>query len=286
MTLGVMKTKLKGAETGHSLLKRKSEALSKRFKDITKRINDAKLKMGRIMQTASFSLAEVSYATGANNISYQVQESVGSKARFKVHSKQDNISGVRLPAFQSFIDDSINDFKMTGLGRGGQQVQKAKLIYSKAMETLVELASLQTAFVILDDVIKMTNRRVNAIEHVIIPRTDNTIKYINSELDELDREEFYRLKKVQEKKQIQLEQAEKEEKLKIAKMKAQALEDAEDNAAEKETEEDKDVENNSKKHTDKYDPAEEAAEVLEIAADGTEDGKDLIEEADDKDVVF
>lgn len=48
---------------------------------------------------------------------------------------------------------------------------------------------------ILDEVIKVVNRRVNAIEHVIIPRTENTIKYINSELDELDREEFFRLKK-------------------------------------------------------------------------------------------
>ncbi|ESW99689.1 V-type proton ATPase subunit D [Ogataea parapolymorpha DL-1] len=199
MTLSLMKGKLKGAQQGHSLLKRKSEALTKRFRDITKRIDDAKRKMGRVMQTAAFSLAEVSYATGGN-IGYQVQESV-NKARFRVRARQENVSGVYLPQFEADIDESINDFKMTGLGRGGQQVQKAKDVYTKSVQTLVDLASLQTAFVILDEVIKVTNRRVNAIEHVIIPRTENTIAYINSELDELDREEFYRLKKVQEKKQ-------------------------------------------------------------------------------------
>lgn len=84
------------------------------------------------------------------------------------------------------------DFNLTGLGRGGQQIQRAKEVYAKALETLVELASLQTAFTILDEVIRATNRRVNAIEHVIIPRLDNTIKYIISELDEMDREEFFR----------------------------------------------------------------------------------------------
>lgn len=151
------------------------------------------------MQTASFSLAEVSYATG-DNIAYQVQESVNT-ARIRVRARQENVSGVYLPQFEAFYDEQSNDFQMTGLGRGGQQVQKAKHIYARAVETLVELASLQTAFVILDEVIKVTNRRVNAIEHVIIPRTENTISYINSELDELDREEFYRLKKVQDKKQ-------------------------------------------------------------------------------------
>jgi len=75
----------------------------------------------------------------------------------------------------------------------------------------------------LDEVIRATNRRVNAIEHVIIPKLDNTIKYINSELDEADRyvpslhllteltirEEFFRLKKVQGKKKRDAEQAEK-----------------------------------------------------------------------------
>ena len=65
---------------------------------------------------------------------------------------------------------------------------------------------------ILDEVIKVVNRRVNAIEHVIIPRTENTIGYINSELDELDREEFYRLKKVKNNKQRDNNAAEEERK--------------------------------------------------------------------------
>ncbi|KAF8001044.1 hypothetical protein HF325_004833 [Metschnikowia pulcherrima] len=226
MTLGLMKSKLKGAQQGHSLLKRKSEALTKRFRDITQRIDDAKRKMGRVMQTAAFSLAEVQYATG-DNISYQVIESV-QKARFLVKAKQENVSGVYLPAFDSHVNEDINDFKMTGLGRGGQQVQKAKMVYTKAVETLVELASLQTAFIILDEVIKVTNRRVNAIEHVIIPRTENTISYINSELDELDREEFYRLKKVQEKKQEAVAAEEAEEMAKRAEIEAAEADEGEE----------------------------------------------------------
>lgn len=83
------------------------------------------------------------------------------------------------------------------MGRGGQQVQKCKEAFHNAIQILIELASLQTSFYVLDEVIKLTNRRVNAIEHIIIPKIENTISYISSELDEQDREEFFRLKKVQ-----------------------------------------------------------------------------------------
>ena len=62
----------------------------------------------------------------------------------------------------------------------------------------------------MDDVIKLTNRRVNAIEYVIIPKLDNTIRFIISELDEQDREEFFRLKKIQGKKKVKQEESEKE----------------------------------------------------------------------------
>lgn len=97
--------------------------------------------MGRVMQIAAFSLAEVSYAVGGD-IGYQVQESV-KQARFRVRTRQENVSGVFLPQFESYIEESINDFGLTGLGKGGQQVQRCRETYARAVETLVELASLQ-----------------------------------------------------------------------------------------------------------------------------------------------
>ncbi|GMM51948.1 H(+)-transporting V1 sector ATPase subunit D [Starmerella bacillaris] len=228
MTLNLMRTKLRGASTGHTLLKRKSEALTKRFRDIVRKIDDAKMKMGGVMQAAAFSLAEVSYATGGN-IGIEVQE-LAKQPRYTVAARQENVSGVILPSFEAIVNKEVDDFKLTGLGRGGQQVNKAKYIYGQAVDALVELASQQTAFVLLDEVIKVTNRRVNAIEHVIIPRTENTIAYILSELDELEREEFFRLKKVQRNKQRDAEKlqiAEKAEKERLAAQESDAVQSVE-----------------------------------------------------------
>jgi V-type H+-transporting ATPase subunit D len=95
------------------------------------------------MQIAAFSLAEVTYAVGGD-IGYQVQESAKS-ARFRVRTKQENVSGVFLPAFESYTTDGNNDFGLTGLGKGGQQVQRCRETYARAVETLVELASLQVS---------------------------------------------------------------------------------------------------------------------------------------------
>lgn len=101
--------------------------------------------MGRVMQIAAFSLAEVSYAVGGD-IAYQVQESV-KNARFRVRTRQENVSGVFLPAFESFKTEGNDDFQLTGLGKGGQQVQRCRETFTRAVETLVELASLQVCSV-------------------------------------------------------------------------------------------------------------------------------------------
>lgn len=75
---------------------------------------------------------------------------------------------------------------------------KLKINYEKAIDLLVELASLQRNFQILDRAVKATSRRVNALRHIVIPRLERTLAYIVTELDEYEREEFYRLKKIRE----------------------------------------------------------------------------------------
>merc|ERR1711972_340161 len=92
-----------------------------------------------------------------------------------------------------------------GVAHGGAVINACKDTYFKAVEALIRLASLQTAFKTLDEEIKMTSRRVNALEYVLIPRLEEIIAYIILEMDEQDREEFFRVKKVVEKKKQRME---------------------------------------------------------------------------------
>mmetsp|Transcript_22834 Transcript_22834/g.74378 ORF Transcript_22834/g.74378 Transcript_22834/m.74378 type:complete len:252 (-) Transcript_22834:51-806(-) len=192
--LAVIKARLVGAKKGHQLLKKKADALTLRYRQILKRIVETKTRMGEVMKGAAFSLTEAKYAAG-EGVKHTVMDSVKS-ATFKVRAVTDNVAGVKLPRFES-LSEAGAEAKLEGLGRGGQQVQRARKAYHEAAQLLVELASLQTAFVTLDAAIKVTNRRVNALENVVTPRLENTIAYIKGELDELEREEFFRLKKVQ-----------------------------------------------------------------------------------------
>ncbi|KAL7992349.1 hypothetical protein Chor_016605 [Crotalus horridus] len=192
MAQTIMKARLKGAQTGRNLLKKKSDALTLRFRQILKKIIETKMLMGEVMREAAFSLAEAKFTAG-----------------------DFSSTCVTLPVFEHYQEGG-DSYELTGLARGGEQLAKLKRNYAKAVELLVELASLQTSFVTLDEAIKITNRRVNAIEHVIIPRIERTLSYIITELDEREREEFYRLKKIQEKKKILKEKNEKLQELRKA----------------------------------------------------------------------
>lgn len=196
--LAVMKARLTGAVKGHALLKKKADALTVRFRQILKKIMDTKKEMGKNMRDSAFALMEAKYAAG--DFRHTVFDAVDS-ASVKVHAQQDNVAGVRIPKFEQLDVKVESKMNLTGLGAGGQQVQATRKAFMTSVQLLIQLASLQTAFLTLDEAIKTTNRRVNALDNVVRPKLENTIAYIKGELDELEREEFFRLKKVQNKKQ-------------------------------------------------------------------------------------
>jgi len=210
--LQVMKVKLTGAKKGHSLLKKKADALTMRLRLLLKDILQAKEDMGIAFKDGNFALAEVKYAAG--DIKPMVIESVG-QAQKRVEIRIDNIAGVKVPVFKA-IDTGAAQADLTGLSKGGQQVAKARTTFAKAVDVLVQLATLQSSFMILDQAIKVCSRRVNALDTVVIPKITNTVEYIKSELDELEREEFFRLKRSQDKKKQDLQKKKLEKLAKLA----------------------------------------------------------------------
>mmetsp|Transcript_3952 Transcript_3952/g.8448 ORF Transcript_3952/g.8448 Transcript_3952/m.8448 type:complete len:247 (+) Transcript_3952:377-1117(+) len=186
------KAKVKGAQKGYELLKKKADALKARFRALLKEIKEAKLALAEEMPAAFLGLASAMYLNEKfrDNVAYEVKD-----ATVRVFASEDNVAGVRLPVFQeNFVETEGNN--RLGLAQGGQSIEQAKKKFQSLILKLVKLASLQTSFVTLDEALKVTNRRVNALEFVVIPRMDATVKYIAKELDEMEREEFFRLKKV------------------------------------------------------------------------------------------
>lgn len=198
MTLIVFKERRAAAQVGHGLLKKKSDAIKMTLTKLLRSIRDVKRRVGQNSGTAYFSQVDARFSAGDFN--NKVIENVASQASYQVQSSFQNVAGVKIPVFKRKETHSgkPDASALVGLSRGGAKVSKSRDIFSKLLDDLVALASLQTSLKTLDEALKVTNRRVNALEFVVIPRIEDTIKYIENELNEQEREDTYRIKKVKD----------------------------------------------------------------------------------------
>jgi len=200
MTLQTFKARLLGAQKGYKLLKKKRDALKTKFQSLLKEIVDTKMKVGVGLNDAAFSLAKAHWAMAGDDFSASVVERA-RRPSILCKLIADNVAGVSIPTFKVNHDATKDtDYQTLGVAHGGAVINACRETYIKSVILLVKLASLQTAFKTLDEEIKMTSRRVNALEYVLIPRIEDICQYINQEMDEQSREEFFRVKKVVEKK--------------------------------------------------------------------------------------
>jgi len=197
MMLQTFKAKKKAAALGHSLLKKKADALKARQRELLEEILKAKLELNDAIKDSYFSHTKATYAAGDFNKT--VLSQVG-KAVMKLSTKTQNVTGVKLLSFELVEDRIGRQESHLGIARGGEQIEKCRKTFENALSLLVRIGGLQTSFHSLDQAIKVTNRRVNALDCVVIPKMTNTVAYITSELDEREREDLFRLKKVIENK--------------------------------------------------------------------------------------
>ncbi|XP_016981274.1 probable V-type proton ATPase subunit D 2 [Drosophila rhopaloa] len=191
----IMKQRVLAARRGVGLLKRKRDAIDMKLRELRRLRFDQDERGDEKMRHAIFSMAKANLL-GADFKPQMVSHSYVASAFLR--RTQIKIVGVKLNCLE-LETKGEGAFPLAGLSCGGMQVQRIRDCYTTALRDLTEYASLEYQVRMLEAASLQTNMRVNALEHVVIPVLINTYNYICGELEEFEREDFYRLKRSQAK---------------------------------------------------------------------------------------
>jgi V/A-type H+-transporting ATPase subunit D len=189
--LGIRK-KLALAEKGYKLLEEKRDALVERFFAIIDKRNEMKEEVNRLGKEAFYSLMQAQMFLGESKVdmlSYLTQ-TIG-----EISFESDNIMGVKIPKINS---DNIKPATKPAYGfvESCSSLDDALKKFSLLCEKIIHLAEIESSIKSLSIEIEKTKRRVNVLENTLIPKLIATIKYIEMQLDEREREDFFRRKRI------------------------------------------------------------------------------------------
>lgn len=194
MELGKLKKRLVTARKGHKLLKDKRDEMVKQFLEIVKA--DRKLRKD---VEGELSSVQNGYALAASLMPTPAMEEAiafaTSSIDLQVSSK--NIMSVNTPVYKAEISKSESIYPYGFAFTSGDLDLSIQGI-SKLSSKLIELAQTEKTMFLLAAEIETTRRRVNALENVMIPELEETIKYITMKLDENERGNLSRLMKVKD----------------------------------------------------------------------------------------
>ena len=196
MELTRLKKKLVTAVKGHKLLKDKRDELMRQFLDLV-RENMAlrqKVEAGILSANKNFVIANAGMSEQILNTAL-----MSPKQEVYLEAGKKNVMSVDIPVFETKTRTAdANDVYSYGFAFTSGDLDGAVKSLADILPDMLRLAEVEKSCQLMASEIEKTRRRVNALEHVIIPETQQNIKYITMKLDENERSTQIRLMKVKD----------------------------------------------------------------------------------------
>ncbi len=202
MELTKLKKKLATATRGHKLLKDKRDELMRQFLDMVRenRALREKVEKGIMAANKNFVLARSAMPDEVLNVAL-----MAPKQEVFLEAGKRNVMSVEIPEFEYRTKTAdVNDIYPYGFAFTSSDLDDAVTSLQDILPDMLRLAEIEKSCQLMAAEIEKTRRRVNALEHVMIPELRENIKYIVMKLDENERSTQVRLMKV---KDMMLEQA-------------------------------------------------------------------------------
>ena len=196
MELTRLKKKLVTATRGHKLLKDKRDELMRQFLDQVRENKTLREQVEAGIQAANknFLLARAGMQDEVLNTAL-----LAPKQRVSLDYTLENVMSVEIPKFTFHTrTPDKNDIFSYGFAFTSSDLDGAIQSLSDIFPAMLQLAEREKACQLMAAEIEKTRRRVNALEHVVIPRLQENIKYISMKLDENERSTQIRLMKVKD----------------------------------------------------------------------------------------
>ncbi|MCJ7479324.1 MAG: V-type ATP synthase subunit D [Candidatus Nanohaloarchaeota archaeon QJJ-7] len=191
-----LKEQIELAESGHSILEKKRDSLIHEFMDLVGEAKDTKGEVADRFSIARKRMKEAKAVEGADRLR-SVAMATEQEPDIELESR--NIMGVKVPRIESEEVELDLGERGFGLLSGSAALDEVIQAYEDLISAVIEAAEIETALMKLLDEIDSTKRRVNALENRVIPERKDQLDYVSQYLEENEREETFRLKKIKEK---------------------------------------------------------------------------------------
>ena len=196
MELTRLKGRLKTAVRGHKLLKDKRDELMKQFLEIVRKNRELRAKVEKGLEEAN---AAFTVASAIMSPEMLEQALLYPKQSVELDMKFRNIMSVDVPVYTFHTkNEDPGEIYPYGFAQTSGELDDALDALSRVFKDMLELAEVEKTMQLLAEDIEKTRRRVNALEYVMIPNFQQTIRYITMKLDENERGNITRLMKVKD----------------------------------------------------------------------------------------